>query len=123
MKSVFLILLSFLSSGAISAWAANGHTAQFERVASCGSYYYQNSGEIQLDKGSNRVSFKDLTKACSLYQATLEGKEVCESAGFGWLRPNGGVALKFSKSYIHETSCKRIDDTYSCETSLTVECE
>jgi hypothetical protein len=107
------ILVAILVSG----WAFEVQAIEFERLASCGSWHYQTSN-LEL-KGTN---FKQLTAACSLYNAANEGLSVCTSPSFGWLRPNGGTPLQYVKSTIGKTSCRQSKGLYSCETAVKVEC-
>jgi hypothetical protein len=91
----------------------------FDRTATCSSHYVRTSGNFNLDG----VELKTVTEACSLNRAVEEGKEVCESNNFSWLRPDGGKALTFKKSTISATNCKKSEGDFECETHVVVDCK
>lgn len=105
-------------------------TDHYNRAASCGSYHMQTQisrGELQLKKnliGSNLSHLEELTRACSLMSAYEDGKRVCESDGFSWLRSKNGDNEKtiYLSSRIGDTNCKEENGSISCTTEFTVYC-
>jgi hypothetical protein len=114
------LLLSFIMSAcAVSAFAGGDEaskTVKIDQKISCGSHYFS-TGIFEYEK----MTLEDATKACSLTTALRLSRDVCEGEGYAGFRPKKET-LKFVKSVIHETTCHKDENEFSCDTSMTVVC-